>query len=49
VADRDAMLRGAAHHAVLDFAPAAAAGSARGNGAEPGQRLSPSNVGSQGG
>jgi hypothetical protein len=49
VADRDAMLRGAAQHAVLDFAPAAAGGSARGNGAEPGQRLSPSNVGSQGG
>jgi hypothetical protein len=49
VADRDAMLRGAAQHAVLDFAPAATAGSARGDGAEPGQRLSPSTVGSQGG
>jgi hypothetical protein len=49
VADRDAMLRGAAQHAVLDFAPAAAAGSARGDGAEPGQRLSPSTVGPQGG
>jgi oxalate oxidoreductase subunit delta len=49
VADRDAMLRGAAQHAVLDFVPAAAAGPARGDGAEPGQRMSPSTVGSQGG
>jgi oxalate oxidoreductase subunit delta len=49
VADRDAMLRGAAQHAVLDFVPAAAAGSAHSDGAEPGQRLSPSTVGSQGG
>jgi oxalate oxidoreductase subunit delta len=49
VADRDAMLRGAAQHAVLDFVPAAAAGSARGDGAEPSQRQSPSTVGSQGG
>jgi oxalate oxidoreductase subunit delta len=37
VADRDAMLRGATQHAVLDFVPAAATGSA------------PSTVGSQGG
>jgi oxalate oxidoreductase subunit delta len=49
VADRDAMLRGAAQHAVLDFVPAAAADSARGDGAEPSQRQSPSTVGSQGG
>jgi hypothetical protein len=49
VADRDAMLRGAAQYAVIDFVPAAAAGSARGDGAEPAQRLSPSTVGSQGG
>jgi hypothetical protein len=49
VADRDAMLRGAAQHAVLDFVPAAVAGSARDDGAEPSQRLSPSTVGSQGG
>jgi oxalate oxidoreductase subunit delta len=49
VADRDAMLRGAAQYAVLDFVPAAAAGSARSDGALPGQGLSPSTVGSQGG
>jgi oxalate oxidoreductase subunit delta len=49
VADRDAMLRGAAQYAVLDFVPAAAAGSAGGDGALPGQGLSPSTVGSQGG
>jgi oxalate oxidoreductase subunit delta len=52
VADRDAMLRGAAQHAVLDFGPATAAagaGSARNDGAESAQRQSPSTVGTQGG
>lgn len=49
VADRAAMLRGAAQYKVLDLVPAAASGPAGGNGAEPVERQLQTTVGTQGG